>query len=149
MYYDLTTTAQIRSVLSVGEVDLSDETIEGYGLDDDLGVWLDGRLPTWESLVEDKHKRKLRLAAKYFCAGTLAVMAPVFILKKISDGSNEGQRSDKDGFAWISEDLLGKAKDAMDDLLADLDLTPEIPAVTYFSRVVPDRDPITEPRSAE
>ena len=50
-YLDLTTTSQIRAVLTVSETDLPDEVIEGYGLDDDLGSLLDKNLPTWSAIA--------------------------------------------------------------------------------------------------
>ncbi|MNQ54509.1 hypothetical protein D3C85_685770 [compost metagenome] len=145
-YLELTSSAQIRSVLTVSPADLPDEVLTGYGLEDDLGQWLDKQLPTWETLTDAKHTRLLRLAAKYFCAGTVAKTAQVFALKKKTDGSNEGQRSDKDGFAWMAPALLANAQTAITDLLDDLDLLPEDATPLFISAARPTRDPITEPR---
>lgn len=152
-YYELTSTAQIRNVLTVSESDLPDEVIEGFGLDDDLGAVLDKALPgVWEPISvgpAGKQLRLLRLFAKYFCAGSLARTAQVFVLKKTTDGSNEGQRSDKDGWLWLSGSLLGQATAALDELVDDLGLTPaEVVPYSQISRVVPSRDPITTPRAA-
>lgn len=157
MYLDLTTTKQILAVLAVDDTDIDAEKIEAQGLDDDLGAQLDKALPgVWEGiaagtgpLASDARLRKLRLVAKYFCAGTVARMAQVFILKKDTDGSNEGQRSDKDGWLWMSDRLMATANDHLQDLLTDLELVPAT-AMPFrmFVRVIPDRDPITEPRVA-
>lgn len=148
-YLGLTSTEQIRSVLTVSEADLPDRVIDGFGLDDDLGALLDKALPTWEVILaaDGKNARLLRLIGKYYCAGTLAGTAQVFVLKKQTDGSNEGQRSDKDGWLWMSAHFLGKADAALDDILDDLGLIPEtvLPS-RVFSRVIPDRDPVTTPR---
>lgn len=149
-FLDLTSTTQIRAVLTVSDTDLPDETIEGYGLDDDLGNKLDKELPTWAEILaaDGANARRLRLMAKYFCAGTVARMAQIFVLKKDTDGSNEGQRSDKDGWMWVSASLLGQADGYITEIKDDLAL-PQAEAKTFtvMSRVIPIRDPITEPRS--
>lgn len=149
-YFDLTSVAQIRAVLTVSDADLPDEVIEGYAVDDDLGNKLDKELPTWAEIIEagGANARRLRLAAKYFCAGTIARMAQVFVLKKDTDGSNEGQRSDKDGWMWISASLLGQAEGYFSEVKEDLKL-PQADAkrFTVFGGISPTRDPITTPRS--
>lgn len=156
MYYDLTTTQQILAVLTVDDTDIDAEKLEQQGLDDDLGAQLDAALPgVWEGLANNTgpqaspaRLRKLRLVAKYFCAATVARMAQVFILKKDTDGSNEGQRSDKDGWLWMSERLMETANGHLQDLLTDLELVPATAApFQMFVRVTPDRDPITTPRA--
>lgn len=150
-YFELTSIDQIRSVLTVSAADLPDRVILGYALEDDLGAMFDKALPDlWEPLIAGgtpAQQRKLKLVAKYFCAGTLAKTAQVFVLKKFTDGSNEGQRSDKDGWLWMSERLLGQAAATLDELIDEL-LPPE-PSVMPYSQVsvsIPDRDPITTPR---
>ena len=147
-YLDLTTTSQIRAVLTVSETDLPDEVIEGYGLDDDLGSLLDKNLPTWSVIAaaSGPNARRLRLVAKYYCAGTIARMAQLFVLKKDTDGSNEGQRSDKDGWMWVAASLLGQAERYLNEIKDDLSLPQADANFTVFSRVIPTRDPITEPR---
>lgn len=160
-YLGLTNTAQIRATLTIGEEDLDDEQIDGYGLDDDLGEALDTALKglaqkspptTWQEIAAEPanpNSRRLRLFAKFFCAGTLAVTAQSFVLKKIADGSNEAQRSDKDGFAWMAPTLFARAQGYLDQLVEDLGITPEpLAPFSIMKRVVPGRDPITEPRSA-
>lgn len=151
-FLDLTTTSQIRAVLTVSETDLPDEVIEGYGLDDDLANKLAKDLPSWKEIlstdVDSDNYRRLRLAAKYFCAGTVARMAQIFVLKKDTDGSNEGQRSDKDGWLWVSATLLGQADGAITEIKDDLGLSQaDAKKYTVFGRVIPTRDPITTPRT--
>lgn len=148
-YLGLTSTEQIRAVLTVSEADLPDRVIDAFGLADDLGALLDKALPTWEAILAagGKNGRLLKLIGKYYCAGTLAGTAQVFVLKKQTDGSNEGQRSDKDGWLWMSGHFLGKADEALDEILDDLGMLPEVVLPNrVFARVVPDRDPITTPR---
>lgn len=150
-FLGLTTTEQIRAVLTVSETDLPDEVIDTYGIDDDLAEALEGSIPTWEGIIvtpDTKNSRRLRLFAKYYCAATLAVMAQTFILKKDTDGSNEGQRSDKDGFAWMAPALLAKANGYVLLIQEDLGTAPEaVSPVSLMTRVVPDRDVITQPRA--
>jgi hypothetical protein len=149
-YLGLTTTEQILNVLTVDEEDLSQEQIDGYGLIDDLTIDLVSQLPTWADVLatgSPVNQARLRSYAKYFCAGTLAVSAQVFVLKKATDGNNEGQRSDKDGWEFLSLKFLSKAQGFMDDLLDDLGLTPSVTITPIIGRVIPDRDVITEPRS--
>jgi hypothetical protein len=105
----LTSFDQIRGVLTVSQADLPDETLSAYALEDDLTVDLDEWATGWATFTDEGHTRLLRLYAKYFCAGTVAGMAQVFILKKSTDGSTEGQRSDADGFLWLAGHLLEKA----------------------------------------
>ncbi|QYW06468.1 hypothetical protein uan_056 [Pseudomonas phage UAntarctica] len=152
-YYELTSTDQIRAVLTVDSSDLPDRIIEAYSLEDDMAAALDKALPdVWEPISSGqagKQLRLLKLFAKYFCAGTMAKTAQVFVLKKTTDGSNEGQRSDKDGWLWLSGLLLGKAQAALDELVDDLGLTPaDTKMYSQIGRVTPDRDPITTPRSS-
>lgn len=151
-FYDLTTNDQIRSVLTVTEDDLDDSVIDSYGLDDDLGRFLDA-VPDWEAIiaapVKPRHLRSLKLAAKYFCAGTIGKKAQVFILKKSTDGSNEGQRSDKDGWAWLGEGLMQEAQDVIAELLIELGVEPEpVTPISVIAISIPDRDPIKTPRTA-
>lgn len=156
MYFNLTSTKQILAVLTVDDTDIDAEKLEDQGLDDDLGAQLDAALPgVWEGISQETglkytpaRLRKLRLVAKYFCAATVARMAQVFILKKDTDGSNEGQRSDKDGWLWMSDRLMETANGHLKDLLTDLELVPATAApFQMFVRVTPDRDPITTPRA--
>lgn len=149
-FFGLTTVAQIRAVLTVDEMDLDDDTIESYGLDDDLGAYLDA-VEGWEVIAAtpSKNQRSLRIIAKNFCAGTLAKRAQVFVLKKFTDGSNEGGRSDKDGWAWMAEGLLKDAQTALDDLLEDLGQLPEpVEPSSVIMISIPTRDPIKTPRTA-
>ena len=151
-YFGLTSNQQIMGVLTVDSSDIDESTIESYGLEDDLGRFLDA-VPEWETIAADvavpssKNKRRLRIAAKYFCAGMVGKRAQVFILKKSTDGSNEGQRSDKDGWAWLAEGLLNDAYAALNEVLDDLGLIPE-PVMPYnvISVSIPDRDPVKTPR---
>lgn len=143
----LTTSEQIRGVLTVSQADLSDETLAAYGLEDDLAADLEDWLPGWADVVDTAQARLLRLYAKYFCAATVAATAPVFVLTKLTDGSNEGQRGGADGFLWLSETLMNKAggfKARLQDLLGE---GTDAEAYTVTSRVTPSRDPVTEARS--
>lgn len=156
----LTSFNQIRGVLTVSEADLPDETLTAYGLEDDLSVDLDEWAGEWQGIVEAggaiepppsaesvKQFKLLRLYAKYFCAAQVAATAPVFVLKKNTDGSNEGQRSDKDGFLWLSNLLSNKASQYKTALIEALgEEEPAAGVMTFTSRVTPTRDPVTEAR---
>lgn len=144
---DLTTFDQIRGVLTVSPADLPDSVLASYGLEDDLGADLDAWAAGWSSVVDAGQSRLLRLYAKYFCAGSVARTAQVFVLTKASDGSNEGQRSDADGFLWLSETLLAKAAGFKDQFLEAAGAAASSQRMTFASRVTPARDPITEARS--
>jgi hypothetical protein len=149
MVLDLTSFDQIRGVLTVSQADLPDETLTAYALEDDLTVDLDSWVSGWATVVDVAQARLLRLYAKYFCAGTVAATAPVFVLTKMSDGSNEGQRSNAEGFLWLSESMLKKAAGYKAKLLvAQGGQIDPAAAYTLISRVTPDRDPVVEPRSA-
>lgn len=153
-FFGLTSINQIRGVLTVTESDLDDSTVQDFGLDDDLAQFLDG-VVGWEAIAMDKTEppvknlRRLRRAAKYFCAGMIAKRAQVFILKKETDGSNEGQRSDKDGWLWMSEQLLSDAAKALEEVLLDQGkvVDPLLP-YSVISVSVPTRDPVKTPREA-
>lgn len=144
--YDLLILPQVRSVLTVSPADLPDSVLEGYGLEDDLQADLDRRLPQWETLTTDSHLRQLRMYVKYRAAALIAVTAPIFVLKKSSDGSNEGQRSDRDGFLWLADELNAKADEILADMLEELDLTIGVEPFELVGKSTPSRDPITEPR---
>lgn len=127
-------------------MDLPDSVLEGYGLEDDIEALLDSRLETWRELEEPKHLRSLRLYTKFKAASIVAITAQLFVLKKNSDGSNEGQRSDKDGFLWLSKSLSDKAEAVMGQLLEDLELAGQEATFDLVGRSIPTRDPIVEPR---
>lgn len=144
---ELISPAQIRSILTVSEADLPDETLSGYGLEDDVAIFLDSKLTAWEDFdaVPTLH-RKLRVLVKYKAAAIVAVTAPVFILKKMTDGSNEGQRSDKDGFVWLQAKLEAKVQESLDGILDELGTNYDNYTISFVGRSIPSRDPITEPR---
>lgn len=148
-YLGLTTTEQIIAVLTIDEgEDLTIEQVDAYGLIDDLTIAL-AQLPTWADVLatgSPVNQARLRSFAKYFCAGTLAVTAQVFVLKKATDGNNEGQRSDKDGWEGLSEKFLARAEGFMADILDDLGLTPTVTRTPMVGVINPDRDVITEAR---
>lgn len=142
----LTSVEQIRGVLTVSERDLPDEVITSMSLEDDLEAELMGWLPEWAAITDQYPAQRLRLFAKYFCAGNVADMAQVFVLKKDTDGSNEGQRSDRDGFKELAEVLKAKAnlhKATLAGMLG-IQLT-----ATYVQvgTSVPARDVITQSRT--
>ncbi len=143
---DLLDLDQIRAVLTVSEADLPDDVMEDFGLEDEIEDILDDRVPSWSEITLPKLQRKLRVFVKYKAAATVALMAPVFVLKKMTDGANEGQRSDRDGFRWLAEELDAKAEKALAGLLEELD----VEVFSGYSELVgvvnPLRDPITEPR---
>lgn len=143
---DLLVIAQVRNVLTVSEADLPEEVLVGFGLEDELEDVIASKIPTWSEISVPSQLRKLRLFTKYKAAAIVALMAPVFILKKMTDGSNEGQRSDRDGFRWLAEDLGAKADSLMEELLEDLGMAVTVLPFELVGRVTPERDPITEPR---
>lgn len=144
----LPTNAQIRSTLTTSESNLPDEVLDDYGLDDILSENLDKLVVGWQTASTERAERLLRLYSRYFCAGTVAITAQVFILKKETDGSNEGQRSDKDGFAFLAQAMFNQAGAYLSELLDEMGLPqPEAVVPVLFSRSIPDRDPIVEPRS--
>lgn len=138
---------QIRGVLTVSEADLSNEALDAYVLADDLGENLDSWLPGWEGTSDTQQTRLLRLYAKYFCAATVAATAPVFVLTKQTDGANEGQRSGNEGFRWLADSLMAKALSYRDKLLELVGEPVSAGEMVFAARVIPTRDPVTEPRS--
>lgn len=144
---DLLDLDQVRAVLTVSEADLPDDTLEQFGLEDELEDILDKRLPEWSGITIPKFERKLRIFTKYQAAAILALTAPIFVLKKMTDGANEGQRSDKDGLRWLVDELQGKADTVMDDLLEELGIEVGTTNVQLVGISTPSRDPITEPRT--
>lgn len=143
---DLLQLNQVRGILTVSSADLPDEILADYGLEDDLEAILDKKLETWRELSELKHLRSLRLFVKYKAASLVALTAPVFVMKKMSDGANEGQRSDRDGFLWLSQSLSDRADSVMDELLGELGEDISVGMISLVGKSEPTRDPITEPR---
>lgn len=144
---DLLDLDQVRAVLTVSEADLPDDTLEQFGLEDEVEDILDKRIPEWSEITIPKLERKLRIFTKYQAAAILALTAPIFILKKMTDGSNEGQRSDKDGLRWLADELQGKADTVMDDILDELGIEVGTTNVQLVGISVPTRDPVTDPRT--
>lgn len=143
---DLLKLPQVRSILTVSPVDLPDELLAEYGLEDDIAADLDRRLPQWAGLTDVNQVRSLRLYVKYRAAAIIAVTAPIFVMKKSTDGSNEGQRSDADGFLWLADTLNGKADAVLNELLEELGIDVSVEPFNLVGKSEPTRDPITEPR---
>lgn len=145
----LTSFAQVRGVLTVSSADLPDEVMQGFGVEDDLAEELHGWLPDWATVLAESDERKtrlLRLYAKYLCASLFAGTAEVFVLTKISDGSNEGQRSGE-GLEELATKLKAKAagyRASYEELVSGQSRGPT--SYTLISRVTPARDPVTEAR---
>ena len=145
----LTSFAQIRGVLTVSPADLPDESMQGFGVEDDLAEDLHGWVPAWADVLaenDDRKVRLLRLYAKYLCASLFAGTAEVFVLTKISDGSNEGQRSGE-GLQDLASKLKAKAagyRAAYEALVSGQSRGST--SYTLISRVTPTRDPVTEAR---
>ncbi len=138
--------ATLRAVLTVSESELPDSVLQSFHVEDDVASELDERVPGWANTADGKQLRQLRLFAKYAAGAQIATTASVFILKKETDGNNEGQRSDKDGFAYISVKLREKAESALLKLLALKGTAPAAGTTALLDRSPPNRDVITEPR---
>lgn len=143
---DLLDVQQVRNILTVSEEDLPDSVLVGYGLEDDLSADLDKKLENWQALTEAKHLRSLRLYVKYKASAIVALTAPIFVLKKNTDGSNEGQRSDRDGYLWLANSLNGRADTVMTELKEDLGANDSVVGMDLVGKSSPSRDPITQPR---
>lgn len=152
---NLTTSQQIRALLGVTSADLPDDMVEGMGLVDDLTEELYGWLEEWAEVRDsgtDRQQRLLRLYAKYQASAYAAASAQNFVLNKMSDGANIGERTelDLDAFNALRESLTARAMGYRSDLLYDLageSETDTSVAVTLFGGVTPSRDPVTEGRS--
>lgn len=143
---DLLDVQQVRNILTVSAEDLPDSVLVGYGLEDDLAADLDEKLENWQALTEAKHLRSLRLYVKYRASAIVALTAPIFVLKKNSDGSNEGQRSDRDGFLWLANSLNERAGKVMAALQEELGQVVSVVGMDLVGKSTPARDPITQPR---
>lgn len=144
----LTSFSNIRGVLAVSPSDLPDEGLEGFALADDLQTDLEAWKPDWESVVDgSKEARLLRLYAKYRCAAWVATAGQNFMLKKFSDGANEGQRSDSEGFQALREHMEDRAREyrsQLEDKPQDASSSSYTP---LFGVSKPDRDPVTTGRN--
>lgn len=144
----LTNFQQVRGVLTVSVRDLPDSVLENYDLASDLDVDLEGWLGDYASkIAADASLEKLvKLYAKYRCASWLAASGQNFIYTQMSDGTNQAQRSDTEGFQALRLHLEGRARHyqqkAQEKLNEQVSST-----LTIFGRATPSRDPVTETRS--
>lgn len=136
----------IRSVLTTSPSNLPDHIIENYGLADEVGAFLDKVIPDWENIESGRPLRLLNTFIKYKGAALIAITAPIFILKKETDGNNEGQRSDRDGFLWVADRLNAKANEILTELMEELDLPLPTGIFDLVGKSVPLRDVILVPR---
>ncbi len=143
---DLFDHAALRAVLTVSESELPESVLCSYNVEDDVTVELNRRVTGWQDIAEDDQLLCLRLFAKYFAASVVATTASIFVLKKETDGNNEAQRSDKDGFAYIAPALREKAEAALRMLFDLQGVESETAAPALLDRVVPTRDIITQAR---
>lgn len=144
----LTSFNQVRGVLTVSQRDLPDATLEGYGLADDLDVDLESWLGDYATkLAGNQRLNKLvKLYAKYRCAAWLAASGQNFIYTQMSDGTNQAQRSDTEGFQALRHHLESRA--GLYQQKANEELSQETATLLpMFGGVTPTRDPVTETRS--
>ena len=144
----LTTFNQVRGVLTVSVRDLPDSVLQNYGLEDDLDVDLGSWLEDYAAKIaaNERLAKLVKLYAKYRCAAWLAASGQNFIYTQMSDGTNQAQRSDTEGFQALRIHLESRAmyyrEKAQEELSEDA-----IAVAPLFGRVSPTRNPVTEPRS--
>jgi hypothetical protein len=136
----------IRSVLTISDSNLPDSVIENYGLEDEIGAFLDKVIPDWFDIETGRPLRLLRIFIKYKAAAIIAATAPIFVLKKETDGNNEGQRSDRDGFLWVADRMAAKANEALTELMDELEIERPGGIFDLVGKVEPLRDVILTPR---
>jgi hypothetical protein len=144
----LTSSNQIRGVLTVSVRDLPDSVVEDYDLATDLEVDLEGWLGDYTTtLAGDAALAKLvKLYAKYRCAAWLAASGQNFLYTQMSDGTNQAQRSDTEGFQTLRLHLESRAlfyRQKADEQRSEATAA----NVTLLGRATPTRDPVTETRS--
>lgn len=147
---DLTSFDQIRGVLAVSPNDLPNEILEPYGLEEDLEVDLSGWVGDWQRIRDSGAARQqmmLKLYAKYRCAAWVAAAGQNFMFTRFTDGANEGQRSDAEGFEKLKNHMESRAASYREQLEESLSPTYSASRTTLFGRVTPGRDPVTEGRS--
>lgn len=147
---DLTSFDQIRGVLAVSPNDLPNEILTPYGLQDDLEVDLDGWVENWQEIRDTGEKRQqsmLKLYAKYRCAAWVAAAGQNFMFTRFTDGANEGQRSDAEGFEKLQRHMESRAAYYREQLEQSLSEAYTATRATLFGRATPARDPVTEGRS--
>lgn len=147
---DLTTFDQIRGVLTVSKADLPDATLNGYGLEDDLTIDLEGWLGDWSAAANsgtDREKMLLKLYAKYRCAAWVAASGQNFTLTQFTDGANAGQRSDTEGFQALRAHMEGRAGHYRHVLDQEMQAGAGAERPPLMGRVSPSRDPVLEGRS--
>lgn len=144
----LTNFQQVRGVLTVSVRDVPDSVLENYDLASDLDVDLESWLGDYASkLAGDPSLEKLvKLYAKYRCAAWLAASGQNFIYTQMSDGTNQAQRSDTEGFQALRLHLEGRARHYQEKSQEKLN-EQATTSLTLFGRAVPARDPVTETRS--
>jgi len=147
---DLTSFDQIRGVLAVSPSDLPDEILTPYSLEDDLEVDLDGWAEGWREVRATGEKRQqtlLKLYAKYRCAAWVAAAGQNFMFTRFTDGANQGQRSDAEGFEKLKRHMEARAASYREQLEEALSATYTATRATLFGRATPSRDPNIEGRS--
>lgn len=144
----LTTFNQVRGVLTISVRDLPDAVLQDYGLEDDLDVDLDSWLGDYAAKTDGNPKllKLVKLYAKYRCAAWLAASGQNFIYTQMSDGTNQAQRSDTEGFQKLRVHLESRANDYREKIQIELSQASSV-SVPVFGRVAPTRNPVTEPRS--
>lgn len=147
---DLTSFEQIRGVLTVSPADLPDEVLQAYSLEDDLMVALTEWLTEWEDVQASgtaRQKLLLKLYSKYRCAALVAASGQNFTLKKFTDGANEGQRSDTEGFQKLRDHMESRASSYKKKLEDELSTALSTPNRTIMGVASPTRNPVSEGRT--
>lgn len=147
---ELTTFDQIRGVLTVSSADLPDSVLLAYSLEDDLQVDMERWLSEWQAVrdgTEARQKTLLRLYAKYRCAALVAASGQNFTLQRFTDGSNEGQRSDIEGFQLLRAHMESRAASYREELEGVLSTSLSSEPVAIMGVASPNRNPVTEGRS--
>lgn len=145
--------ATLRATVGMSEADADDAVVSSLNLQDEVEISLQGWLPDYSAIIADTWSGgtaeqrdfiliRLKAWTKYFAAATLAVSAPGLLLRRLTDGENEGQRFDNVKPEQIADRLFAKASDFREAIENELDTEEAAATFSMFGVVSPNYDPV-------
>ena len=147
----LTGTEEIRSVLGLSVMDVSDQQLLDFNLEEDLEADLLDWRSDYATVITDgtegsptaaqrRNYLLLKKYAKYYCTYHVIISAESFIAQMISDGNSQFKRyaADWDKIRERIAGILSAAKDELIELVDAITASPH----TIMGKSTPDYDPV-------
>ncbi len=142
----------VRALLGLTLEDVDDTALSSFLVEQDVTLDLLKWFPDYTTVLDSSYPDQSKLALlelslnayiKYYSAWIVSFALEGMMLKKLTDGENEGQRSDKINYQQIRDNLRIKAELLKKDISEAVAPDISVSQLSLFSVVTPSYDPVT------